>query len=137
MCLGKRNLLKNLGSTLVKNDELLLNVVVSLLIILGAMCFFFLKEYQPSSHLNKPINIILNNLGYQPALIQIPAGKEVKLHIVRIGDACNTSVEFPKLNITYPFMLDIPVNVTLPPQAPGIIDFNCQGGGARGRIVVV
>lgn len=121
-----------------KNDVIITNSIASILILLGTLCYFALKPNYEIRSSDGPINIVVNNHGYQPAMIQIPAGKQVKLHITRENmEACKTGVEFPQLNAAFPFMLDIPINVTLPPQAPGMVDFNCQGGSARGRIVIV
>lgn len=121
-----------------KNDVLIANITVSIIILLGVLCYFALQPNSELSHANEPINIVLSNHGYQPGIIQVHAGKEVKLHIVRENtEVCKTAVEFPQMNTAYPFMLDIPINVVLPPQAPGEIDFNCRGGSAHGKIVIV
>lgn len=119
-----------------KNDILFINISASVLILCGALSYalFVANRHEEP----QPIRVMVGANGYQPALIQVPAGKEVRLHIERVtATACQTSIEFPQLNAAYPFMLDIPINITLPPQAPGEIDFACAGGGARGRILVV
>lgn len=121
-----------------ENNVHIVNVIASVMIILVMATYFTLKTQQNTSNSSMPINIVLNANGYQPALIQVASGHEVKLRVVRTdAEACKTSIEFPQFNAAYPFMLDIPVNITLPPQPPGIIDFACQGGQAHGRIVVV
>jgi plastocyanin domain-containing protein len=126
------------GGLNMKNDVHIVNIMASVLIVLVMGAYFTLKANQNNSDSAMPINIVLNSNGYQPALIQVASGQEVKLRVVRTNvEACKTSIEFPQFNTAYPFMLDIPVNITLPPQPPGIIDFACQGGPAHGRIVVV
>lgn len=120
-----------------KNDFFIINIFASILILFIAICYYALQpsDLPPS---NAPIHIVVNNHGYQPAMIQVAAGKEIKLQIMRDNlETCKAGIEFPQLNAAFPFMLDIPIEVTFPPQSPGMVDFNCRGGNERGRIVIV
>jgi|GEM_PF-6424695 Cu+-exporting ATPase len=118
-----------------KNDTLAVYIIAAIVIVAGM--FFYYSRMQP--HISdSTINIVVSRSGYQPAMIQVPAGKPVNLHIVRENnEACKTSIDFLQLNSAYPFMLDIPINVTLPPLEPGTVDFVCEGSNLHGRIVVV
>jgi plastocyanin domain-containing protein len=121
----------------VKNDFLFITISTSIIILLIATCYYALQPSGLPSP-NAPIHIMVSNQGYQPAMIQVSAGKEVKLQIVRQNaEICKTGIEFPQLNRAFPFMLDIPINVSFAPQTPGMVDFNCRDGSARGRIVIV
>lgn len=121
-----------------KNDILVVSIIASIVILLGMLGYFMIRDTMDSRQQDDVITVVVNNQGYQPSLIQVAAGKPLKLRIIRENEeACKTSIEFPQYNAAYPFMLDIPINISFPPLSSGTVDFDCQGNGKHGRIIVI
>jgi plastocyanin domain-containing protein len=84
------------------------------------------------------IRIDIKSGGFEPARIEIPAGKPVKLAFVRSGDPnCGSKVVFADLGITR----DVPMRgiaiMEIPAQAAGEIRFACGMGMYRGRLIML
>ncbi|VVC76905.1 hypothetical protein AQUSIP_22320 [Aquicella siphonis] len=121
-----------------KSDVLVVNILASIVILLGMTAYFMFKNTGESRRADDSVTIMVNERGYQPSLIQVAAGKPLKLRVIRENaEACKTSIEFPQFNAAYPFMLDIPINISFPPLARGTVDFDCQGSGKHGRIIII
>ncbi len=84
----------------------------------------------------KTIDILVQDGTYQPAAIEVPAGRVVTLRFTR-RDAtpCAEKVVFDDLGISLDLPLNQPQTVDLNPLAPGVHEFTCQMGMYRGRLI--
>lgn len=113
------------------------NVIAALLIVFVLWWFFGAKSNSVKVAVDVPITIVIKDGVYQPSFIQIPANKPVILHFLRQDDgACAGNVVFPQLKLSYQLPKNKVVTVELPPQQAGALDFTCQMGMYRGKIVV-
>lgn len=110
---------------------------VALTLIIFVIWWFFgsrPKAFMAGSH---PIKILVENGVYEPSHIKIPAEKTVKLLFIRHDPTpCAETVSFPQLNMSYALPINQTVEVIIPPQKSGEIDFTCQMGMYRGKIIV-
>lgn len=112
------------------------NVLAAALIVIVLWWFFGAKP-STASAANVPFTIVIKNGVYQPALINVPANKPVILHFLREDDgACAANVIFPQLKMSFELPKNKVVAVELPPQPAGMVDFTCQMGMYRGKIVI-
>ncbi|HLB41712.1 MAG TPA: cupredoxin domain-containing protein [Gammaproteobacteria bacterium] len=117
--------------------SLFINLSGLVLIILILWWFFFSKHRVDVMIGDKPIKILVKDGIYQPSSIQVPMGKEIKLHFVRQdGTPCAETVLFSKLNTSYQLPLNQNVEIIIPPQQPGEIEFTCQMGMYKGKLLV-
>lgn len=115
---------------------LIINSIAAVLIIFVAWWFF---GSQPAVELasETSITVLVKDGVYQPSYIQIPVGKEFILRFVRYDTApCASTVQFSQLNLAYQLPIKTVTEIKLPPQAAGEIDFTCQMGMYRGKIIV-
>jgi plastocyanin domain-containing protein len=118
------------------NSLLIVNVIAALLIIFIFWWFFGGHTKVMVAGVDEPIKILVKNGIYQPALIQVPADKQVKLHFLREDTStCSAMVVFTQLKLSYPLALNQLTTITLPPHEKGEIDFTCQMGMYRGKII--
>lgn len=117
---------------------LLVNIIGILFILLTLWWFFFSKSSVVQwIETNNQINILVKNGVYEPAQIHIPMGKEVTLRFTRQDVApCSEYVIFSKLDLSQQLPLNKAVEIIIPPQAKGEIEFTCQMGMYRGRLIV-
>ena len=117
---------------------IMFNVIAAILIVL-VIWWFFGNKLKPAVVIAElPFTIVIKDGIYQPAFIQIPANKAVGLQFIREDDnACAATVIFPQLQLSYELPRNKIVKVILPPQQPGTtLDFTCQMGMYRGKLVV-
>jgi hypothetical protein len=82
------------------------------------------------------IAIRVTQHGYDPAKLEIPAGRAVTLAITRDGAPnCGSEIVFPVLAIRRKLPLGETVLVTLPAQPKSEIGFSCGIGMYRGMLV--
>ena len=118
-------------------DIIIVNVSALLLIIFVIWWFFGSRPKAKFVGIDVPIRIAVKDGVYDPSHVQIPAGKQVTLYFVR-HDAtpCADTVVFAQLNASYALPINQTVEVIIPPQEPGEIDFTCQMGMYRGKLIV-
>jgi plastocyanin domain-containing protein len=108
----------------------------------AGLIIFLLIGFSVQNKMNlKPeevITILVKNDGYHPSLVQIPVGKNVKLKFIREDEsACSSAVYFPEIFTSgYVLFMNKPVEVNIPPQNASEINFMCQSGAYRGKIIV-
>lgn len=86
--------------------------------------------------INQAIEIRVEGGAYQPAVIEIPAGKPFTLRFVRIdATPCAEKVVFGDLTISADLPLNKPHEIALPALQPGIHEFTCQMGMYRGKLI--
>lgn len=83
-----------------------------------------------------PVDILVKDGSYQPAALEVSAGKPLVLRFTR-HDAtpCAEKVTFGDLDLTIDLPLGKPVRVELPPLPAGVHEFTCQMGMYRGKLV--
>ena len=118
--------------------SILINLIGIVAILFTLWWFFFSKRRAEIIASDEPIKILVKQGIYQPALIQIPKGKEIKLQFIR-QDAtpCAETVVFSKLSIAQSLPLNQTVEIVIPPQQPGELEFTCQMGMYRGKLLIV
>lgn len=118
------------------NKTLLVNIIAALLIM---SVFWWRFGNHTSANVlgvDVPIQILVKDGLYQPALIQVPAGKVITLQFLREDNgACSSTVVFQQLHLSYPLALNQLTTVILPPHDKGEMDFTCQMGMYRGKII--
>ncbi len=113
------------------------NIIAAALIVFVLWWFFGDKLTSATAAADVPFTIVIKNGVYQPSLINIPANKPVILHFLREDDgACASTVIFPQLKMSFELPKNKVVAVELPPQPPGMMDFTCQMGMYRGKLVI-
>jgi plastocyanin domain-containing protein len=76
--------------------------------------------------------------GFEPARVEVPAGKPVKLVFTRVAEkTCMTGVVFPELGIEKDLPLNTPVTVELTPKAGGNVTFQCPMAMGKGAVVTL
>jgi hypothetical protein len=82
--------------------------------------------------------ILVDDKGYNPSTITIPAGAPAHLKFVRkVEDTCATSVHFGELGIQADTPLNKPVMVDIPAQAAGKqLTFACPMDMYKGTVMV-
>jgi len=121
-----------------KSDVLIVNGIAALIIILVILWFFGGRSSADLAESDVPITILIKDGVYQPSYIQIPSGKAVTLRFLRYDTLpCASSVQFTQLNLAYSLPMNKPIDITIPPQPAGEIEFTCQVGTYRGRIIIV
>lgn len=119
------------------NDILIVNGIAALLVLLIIWWFFGNHGKVEKLAVDKPIIIAVKEGIFEPALLQVPAGKDIQLEFLR-SDAspCAAKVFFPQLNFSVALPLNQKVRIVLPALSPGAFDFSCQMGMFRGKIIV-
>lgn len=83
------------------------------------------------------IEIEVAAAGYSPAKTEAEAGKPLVLAFRRsTEDACGGTVVIPRLGIQRDLPLNQTVEIELPPQQAGIIEFACAMDMMHGSVVV-
>lgn len=112
--------------------------LIGLILIAGIVWWFWL--YKPGSVFaaqEKPLEVIVRNGVYQPARLQMPAGRPLGLMFLRKdASPCAESVIFPALGLSFDLPVDKPVPVDLPSMKPGVYEFHCQMKMYRGELRV-
>lgn len=119
-------------------NSVFINLSGILFIFATLWWFFGSKPKTTLVERDEPIIIKVQNGVYEPARLQIPVGKAIKLQFIRYDRTpCAESVTFPQLKMSYPLPVDKKVDIIIPPQQTGEIDFTCQMGMYRGKLIVV
>ncbi len=114
------------------------NVIALILIATVLWWFFGSKPKMSLAQVEETLTVYVKDGAYQPSYIQIPKGKMTKLIFVRLDPTpCAGSVIISKLNAVYHLPLNQQVEVIIPPQESGELDFSCQMGMFRGKIIAM
>lgn len=106
-------------------------------LILAIVWWFWL--YNPSAPVKASASdhITVENGVYQPAHIQVAAGKPVTLSFLRKdASGCAEEVIFPDLDVSKSLALNEATSVELPSLKAGTYSFHCQMNMYRGKLVV-
>jgi plastocyanin domain-containing protein len=75
--------------------------------------------------------------GYDPAVVQVPAGRRARLVFLREEtEGCSDTVLLPEWGIARSLPAHVPTAVEFTPLKPGSYDFTCGMHMLRGTIVV-
>lgn len=119
-----------------RNETLILNAVAGLIILLIIWLFSTLHT-APLPGVDSPIVVLIKEGVFTPSLIQVPAGKNIRLQFLRRDAApCAGSLLFPQLNASYRLPMNQLVEIILPALQPGEVDFFCPSGKFRGKMMV-
>ena len=117
---------------------MIVNTIGLVLVVFVLWWFFGAKHYMEFAKADEPIFIMVKDGVYMPALISVPAGKVIRLRFRREdASACASTVIFTQLHFSYQLPLNQMVDIVLPPQKKSEIDFTCQMGMYRGKVMVV
>lgn len=118
------------------NDVLISNLILGAVLIFVLWWVFGMIDLGNPVDVKSPILIVIKKDGFQPSLIQVPTGKEIKLHFLRTDlSACSEVVRFPQFNFAYTLPMHQKVEIKLPPLSRGEWDFSCRSGLFRGKII--
>lgn len=86
---------------------------------------------------HEPVDILVKDGTYQPAVIECPSGQALTLRFVR-QDAtpCAEKVVFDDLGVSADLPLGRPQTVNLGKLPSGSHEFTCQMGMYRGKLIV-
>jgi plastocyanin domain-containing protein len=117
-------------------SELIVNI--SGLAAIAAIVWWFWLSSPRAAHAaaDKAIDILVQDGTYQPAAIEVAAGKAVTLRFTR-RDAtpCAEKVVFGDLGLSFDLPLGQPRTIVLGPLAAGMHEFTCEMGMYRGRLI--
>lgn len=83
-----------------------------------------------------PIDVTVENGVYTPSVIEVPAGRPVRLRFVRKDPSpCAEEVRFDDFGVSAELPFGKPREVTLTPPVPGNYAFTCQMRMYRGTLV--
>ncbi|WP_373044588.1 cupredoxin domain-containing protein [Vulgatibacter sp.] len=83
------------------------------------------------------IDVVVDG-GYQPSRIEVGHGEQVVLRFVRKDySPCAAEVVFPSLGIRKELPVDQPVEIEIPTDKLGEIEFKCGMHMLKGKVVVV
>lgn len=117
-------------------SEILVNIGGFAAIALTVWWFWLSQPRAAQVDMQQSSHILVKDGTYQPAALEVPAGRALTLTFIRQDAApCAEKVVFADLGITLDLPLNKPVSVTLPGLAPGDHAFTCQMGMYRGRLV--
>jgi len=119
-------------------DYLFANLLGIILIVLTLWWFLWskprFKQYTAGSN---RIDILVKDGIYEPTQIKVPAKTALTLRFLREDPTpCAEVVLFPSINRNYFLPLHKVVEVALDPQPAGEIEFTCQMGMYRGKLIV-
>ena len=109
-----------------------------LILIALVVWWFWIKKSKPSIRATqKPIDILVENDMYTPAVIQANVGSKITLRFLRKDEQpCAATVVFGDFNISAELPLEKPVDVTIHLDRTGEFEFTCQMGMYRGMLIV-
>lgn len=83
------------------------------------------------------INVRVDQQGFHPARIEIPAGEATVLRFTRVAEkGCNTGILIPECGVEKDFPLNEPVDVVVAPDTTGEFAFTCPMQMSEGVIAV-
>jgi plastocyanin domain-containing protein len=109
-------------------------------LVLIGLIFWWFWLYRPKAQRTagtQPVEITVADGVYTPARIEVPAGKPVTLRFIRKDpNPCAEKVIFSELGLSRDLPVDQPQELTLTPEKTGELEFTCQMGMYRGKLVV-
>lgn len=107
------------------------------LLLIGAIVWWFwLSKPRARRMESAVIEVRVADGAYQPARIEVPAGKEVTLRFLRTDPTpCARTVVFDALNISRHLPLNEAQEITLVLPQPGEYEFACEMRMYRGSLV--
>ncbi|KAF0191422.1 MAG: putative secreted protein containing plastocyanin domain [Gammaproteobacteria bacterium] len=109
------------------------------LVVIGLIVWWFWlstpRRVQQASR--SPVDVVVADGVYTPAVIEARAGDTVTLRFLRTDPGpCAEKVIFSDLGVSADLAVGSPRDVVITPVAPGDYEFTCQMGMYRGRLIV-
>jgi plastocyanin domain-containing protein len=114
-------------------------VIIAGLILTALIIWWFWFSTPKAAHADQdaPVEIMVKDGTYQPAAVEVQAGKPLNLSFTRQDPTpCAEKVVFADFGITADLPLGRSQNISIPALEPGSYEFTCQMGMYRGRLVV-
>lgn len=116
--------------------EIVVTVAGFVLIALIVWWFWFSTPQAAHADADTAVEIEVKDGTYQPAVVEVPAGKPISLNFTRQdASPCAEKVVFADLDISADLPLDRAHNIQIPALDPGTYEFTCQMGMYRGRLI--
>jgi len=115
-----------------------LMVTLGGLFAIAAIVWWFWLSSPATTHAtdSQPVEIRVEADTYQPAVVEVPAGKPLALSFLRLdANPCAEKVVFASLGISADLPLGKPQIISLGSLQPGTYEFTCQMGMYRGRLI--
>lgn len=115
-----------------------LNLIAIIFIALTLWWFLLGKrEVKVYSAMNNVAIILVKDGVYEPAQLRVAARHIIILRFLREDPTpCAEVVVFPQMNRSYFLPMNEVLEILLDPQPAGVIDFSCQMGMYRGKLIV-
>ena len=117
---------------------ILINIFALLFIFFIAYWFWFNKANKRSIKITDFIEIKVKDGVYQPAIMNAKIGQPITLRFIRTDPTpCAEVVIFNQLNISKQLPINIPTDIIIKPTKLGELEFTCQMGMYRGKIIII
>ena len=91
----------------------------------------------PAARREQRIVIAVTKNGFEPASVQLKAGRPVRLVVTRkVERTCATDIVVKEYGIKKPLPLNRPVEVRFTPRKPGVIRYACAMDMIAGSLIV-
>jgi len=115
--------------------EILVNLAGLLLAVL-VVWWFWVAKPKPRRAEAGPVAITMADGAFDPAVVEVAAGRPVTLRITRRDPAPHAAqVLFPDLDRAFDLPLEEPRSISLPSLEAGTYEFTCQMRLYVGRLV--
>lgn len=117
---------------------ILVNLLALAVILLIVWWFWFSKPRRAIElPKDRPIEVVVENGVYQPALIEGEHGARLQLRFIRKdASPCAEKVIFPELGVSRDLAMNQPEDFELVVEQPGRYEFICQMAMYRGVLVI-
>ena len=113
-------------------------VLIGSLGLIGFIYWFFLGEKnEKETEMKEKVEIKVAG-GYSPALVKVPAGKQIKLIFTRTDPTdCLEELYIPDLKIKKTLPLNEAVEINLKIHKPGSFEWHCGMNMFKGKLIAV
>ncbi|MBI2008665.1 cupredoxin domain-containing protein [Candidatus Amesbacteria bacterium] len=112
-------------------------VLIGAMGVIGLIYWFFLGKKDEDGQIMTDVKITVSG-GYSPALVRVPAGKEVTITLARTDPTdCLEEFVIPDLKIKRSLELNKEVTLKIKLAKPGRYEFHCGMNMYKGAIVAV
>lgn len=116
--------------------EIIVTAIGFVLIVLIVWWFWFSTPEAAHADADAPVEIQVKDGTYQPAVVEVQAGRHVSLSFTRQDPTpCAEKIVFPDLDIVADLPLGRARSIQIPALEPGAYEFTCQMGMYRGRLI--
>jgi len=113
--------------------------LVGVAVIAFIIWWFWLSQSHQETKVsdNQPIEIVVENGVYSPAIIRTKSNKEITLRFIRKDHSpCAEKVIFQDFDLSADLPASKSYDISFTPNKIGEFDFTCQMGMYRGKLIV-